>query len=241
MEQLSGEAVRALMQRAEALQAGASPVPKRHAPWARRESRVASPVSAASFLPAGACAGVEELLPAGLERRLVRRAEARWQSLRTSQVLPPARDAQVLLAPPFASRAMHIGFPDARTPSARISAVGEALHGICAIADGPVRADADRKAPLIERLVALAATAVAHGGPRHLDSDEDGPGDGAADGTAPILLRAVALPFAPDEQGRSSAIVILSWRKLLSQKETAALHQELAAAIAWMRDQGPKG
>jgi hypothetical protein len=38
-----------------------------------------------------------------------------------------------------------------------------------------------------------------------------------------------------------SAVVVVSWRKLLSREETRALHRELKAAMDWMQNQTSKG
>jgi hypothetical protein len=88
--------------------------------------------------------------------------------------------------------------------------------------------------------VALALAAVAAGEPRHLDSDFDPDTGGARPG---ILFRAVALPLAADaESGLAGlAVAVLSWRKLLSQDETDALHSELQAAISWLGATGRSG
>ncbi len=259
MEQLSREALRQLMERAETIEARSSG-PSRNAPWAKRATAPApqlfdaQPISSegpTDLALADAIRGEVPLIPIGLERRLVRRAEARWASLLDKDSLPPANAATTLLAPPFANRAMRIRFPalamqellsNAKLSGmlARISDVGEAIPTLCVVPENPVSADPHPTAPLARRLVALAATALRTGAACHLDSDEAGPDAPLIGGRPHLLLRAVALPLAVDTDGVPSAIVIASWRKLLSQDETAALHRELAAAISWMHDQGSR-
>jgi len=261
MEQLSREALQLLMERAQAIEArslrennaqGAWTAQPR-TPWAKRDPAAQPHASSVQSVPSNAgCMGAAadegcgegQLMPIGIERRLVRRAEARWASLRHDGALPDVSAASALLGPPFAGRAMLISFsqlptsPDLTASSARVSHIGEALAALCDVSDRVVAADGDPAAPLAERLVSLAASAIRSGSVRHLDSDEDSTG-GSADGPRPhLLLRAVALPLAPARNGGASAIVIASWRKLLSQDETVALHLELATAIAWMRDLG---
>lgn len=253
MEQLSREALQLLMERTGAIEARAGNPGT--ALWARRESvqqphvsTVAPQYGSAGGQPAARDDGADEglLMPIGIERRLVRRAEARWESMRRNDTLPQASAAGALLAPPFANRAMLISFPTLGAGSddpgamARFSHVGEALPALCAVPDGPVAADASPSAPLASRLVALAESALRNGAVRHLDSDEDGAGGPAYGARPQLLLRAIALPLALARNGVSTAVVIASWRKLLSPDETAALHQELAAAVAWMHDHGPQ-
>jgi hypothetical protein len=256
MEQLSREALHLLMERARTTEGradtrdGETASAPGMALWAKRVTPpdVAGPVSAGAVMlaeapEAFACDGGGDgvAMPIGIERRLVRRAEARWAALKGNAALPEAGDAGALLGPPFASRAMVISFPGALSEGgrpharARLSRVGDALAEMCAVPKGLVTPDPNPTAPLVERLVALAASALRRGGVCHLDSDDDG---SSAAGRPQLLIRAVALPLATATNGVATAIVIASWRKLLSADETAALHRELAAAIAWMHDQG---
>lgn len=261
MEQLSRETLRLLMERNAAIEArtGTLAADPGGAPWARRQTAPQPHVPAAAD-PSGspafnsACGqpavrhdyGGECLpMPIGIERRLVRRAEARWTSLRQGDALPEAAAAGALLAPPFASRAMLISFPGLATDAddsgtvdpgtkALFSHVGEALATLCELPDGLVMAAASPVAPLASRLAALAESSLRSGAACLMDSDEDGAAN-PANGTRPeLLLRAIALPLAPARNGMASSVVVVSWRKLLSREETAALHRELTAAITSM-------
>ena len=257
MEQLPRDALRQLLERAAAIEtrSDAGAVPGAGL-WIRKgTSPDSQPRQTDSRAGARGApdAVVPSPIPAGLERRLVRRAEALWNRLCAADglpaadkatALPQADKAAALLEPPFASRAMLVRFatrPAAGSPNpqASISHVGDALPALCAMPDtipeGGGGEDGRPRAPLAPRLVALAAAALRAGAVRHMSSDEEDP-DGAA--RPHLLLRAVALPFAPDANDHWSAVVIASWRKLLSADETAALHRELAAAIAWMHDLG---
>jgi hypothetical protein len=90
------------------------------------------------------------------------------------------------------------------------------------------------------RLAALGLAAIAAGRPLHLDSDFD-PDTGQT--RSAVLFRAVALPLEADAGSGLSglAVVVLSWRKLLSARETDALHAELQAAVSWLGSTGPMG
>lgn len=183
--------------------------------------------------------------PLGIERRLVRRAEHCWAALRTGAALPPADAAAALLGPPFATQALLVRRPAADSPcTGRLLYAGDELlrlgivvehHGgdhVGGDTDGGLR-PATR---LGDRLLALGLEAISSAAPVSFDSERD---DGADSTEAQQLLtRAVALPFAPSG-GSMTAVVILSWRRLLSREETAALHRELAAAIDWMQQHRP--
>jgi hypothetical protein len=91
--------------------------------------------------------------------------------------------------------------------------------------------------------VAIARRTATLGEPCLYDSDlqeGDGQESGGDRADTQLLMRAIALPFAGVRGGQpgATAIVIASWRKLLSAEETQALHRELAAAIDWMHRQG---
>jgi hypothetical protein len=169
-------------------------------------------------------------LPLGIERRLPRRAEVLWNRLRGEAALPPAAAAGALLAPPFSTQALMVTKPVRGRP--QIAYSGSDMPHLGPAEIGPAVADSRPTAPIALRLVALALAAIAAGAPRHLDSDFDPDTPGPQPG---ILFRAVALPLAPEgTDGLSGlAVAVLSWRKLLSPAETAALHSELRAAVNW--------
>lgn len=180
-----------------------------------------------------------EPAPGTIERRLGRRAEALWARLPAGPSgLPDSAAAGPLLAPPFASHALLVGLAppggSEGDPGARILHVGSALAALAVAAPGREAGFGD--APLIARLVALASAAAAGGRPMHLDSEEADTGPAASGG---LVWRAVALPFAGTDTAGPTALVIASWRRRLSDAETAALHRELAAAIDWMHKQRP--
>jgi len=256
MEQLSRDAIQSLMERAEAIEArslrpGATlwakrdPLPHQRvsdAPPLHGEAGKQMKAADAALDAALEGIGDSLLMPIGIERRLVRRAEARWASLRGDEALPAAMAAGELLGPPFTSRAMLVSFPDLGAgATARISHVGEAIPALFAAPTGMIAADAGAAAPLASRLVALAHAALRCSAVHHLDSDEDGSGKAASGCRPHLLLRAIALPLAAASNGVSTAVAVVSWRKLLSEDETAALHHELAVAITWMHDHGPGG
>jgi hypothetical protein len=245
MEQLSSEAIQRLVQRTGATEARAGG-PTRALPmkqlWSLR-SAIDLPPPAARQLAAPATSFPAAMEP-GLERRLVRRAEALWDTLRMGAALPPASAAAALLRPPFATHAMLVTLSPAGGAVPVISFTGEALLGLENAGhqqDGEQDGGADGARPddsvptLHARLGQLGATAIRSGAPAHLDSDTDI----RPSGRPQLLLRAVALPLAmqtgaiPGTAAR--AVVVTSWRKLLSASETADLHRELAAAVDWMR------
>ncbi|MFN3371555.1 MAG: hypothetical protein ACK4Z0_08520 [Sphingomonadaceae bacterium] len=209
---------------------------ERISPWGMPQvPRAAALRAAAATLPAE-----PGPVPAPVERRLARRAEAIWASLPIGPSgLPEAADAERLLAPPFAAQGLLIGLPphadDAADPAPRVLHLGSALAGLAAAS--PAGSAALPDAPIVARLVALGLEAVARARPCHHDSDEDG---NAPPGGGGLVWRAIALPFAAAPGLGPTALVIASWRRRLSAAETAALHRELAAAIEWMHGQRPK-
>lgn len=188
-------------------------------------------------------AGAEPIT--GIERRLSNRAEALWTRLRGTGRLPPQAAAQALLARPFAAQAMLVEKGPGEKGGGheiRIASVGTDLLRMDFARPGPVAGDghaSDAALGIGDRLVALALDSMAAGRPLHLDSDFD-PDIGG--GQRALLFRAVALPFAPDPDCKLGglAVALLSWRHLLSDRETEALHRELRAAVAWMGQTGRK-
>lgn len=174
----------------------------------------------------------------GIERRLPRRAEVLWNRLRGDAALPSADAAGALLAPPFSTQALLVTKPLSGRP--QIAYAGSEVSWLGPASVGPAMADSRPTAPIPHRLAALALAAIAAGGPKHLDSDFDPDMAGPKPG---ILFRAVALPLAADPASGLSglAVAVLSWRKLLSQDETDALHSELQHAIAWLGSTGRAG
>jgi len=174
-------------------------------------------------------AGEEAL--SGIERRLPRRAELVWNRLRDSAPLPPARAAAALLGAPFSTQALLVTKPVRGRP--QIAFAGADIGGLGTAPIGPAHADSRPSAPVPDRLAALALSAIAAARPLHLDSDLD-PDTG--DTRSAALFRAVALPLEADAGSGLSglAVVVLSWRKLLSANETDALHAELQAAVSWL-------
>lgn len=178
----------------------------------------------------------------GIERRLPRRAEQLWNRLRSQADLPPACAAGALLAAPFATQALLVTKPVRGQPQIAFAGadIGGDLGCPGAAAVGPAFADSRPTAPVPHRLAALGLSAIAAGHPLHLDSDFD-PDTGGA--RSAVLFRAVALPLEADAGSGLSglAVVVVSWRRLLSANETDALHAELQAAISWIGTAGPAG
>jgi hypothetical protein len=208
---------------------------------ARRAVRAESPWPAAATdarpaVSSLAAAPSPTLLPPtlrGVERRLVRRAELLWDGLRPDAGLPDSAEVGPFLQPPFGRQALlYAADADAPQPG-RILFVGADLAALGLAEPGPLL-PTDR---LSRRLAALAAAALAAGEPAHLDSDDCA--IGASPSAPALLVRAVALPFAPLPDGARLALVLVSWRQLLSPAETEALQRELATAIEWMRDNLP--
>lgn len=172
----------------------------------------------------------------GLERRLPRRAETMWEQLATPPGLPPAAAVAPFLRPPYAGNAMLLRRPMGQP--ARIETIGEGLQAITHLRRGEYQPDEGGMTALGRQMVELCEQALAAATPQRLESERMSQRPSA--GRPHLLLRAVALPFAPDERGESAGVVIASWRKLLSAEETAALHRELAAAMDWMHRQRPR-
>jgi hypothetical protein len=168
----------------------------------------------------------------GLERRLPRRAERLWAELAGEGALPPAAAAEALLAPPFAGLAMLVSV--SRERRLRLLHAGEQLAQL-GVGPGPIRPcpSTAAGAAVADRLGGLALEAVEAGSPQHMDSDYEADVGGGPPG---LLLRAVALPLAPVAARREAglAVVVVSWRTLLSSAETADLHRELRAAMLWL-------
>ena len=233
VEQLSQNAVRQLLAKARK-EAGRPPSPDAPRSWINPAvGEAANPLRGPAATPE----------PASVERRLVRRAEALWARLAESEPLPPAERAGELLRPPFAAQALMLEMP-AGVP-ARISFVGDALALLSGLAPGPAE-DSAIPSRLGTRLVGIARRAATLGEPCHYDSDRDRASAPAESADTQLLMRAIALPLsgvrgfpgAPGGAQGATALVIASWRKLLSAEETRALHRELAAAIDWMHRQG---
>lgn len=181
--------------------------------------------------------------PRGIERRITRRAEMLWRRLSDSAECPgkdcPAAEALLrFLQPPFGASSLAIAMPphpgDMQARQPRITHVGKALADLGLMNPEPPMAAL--MATLRASMLVLAGEALGTGQPQHLDSDA---GSGRTDlglGGEPILMRAVALPFAAAAGAGPCAIVVCSWRRLLSRHETDALHRELAATTDWLGD-----
>lgn len=227
--------------RARAPRAAAPALTPTAAPWpaGARRGRHADP-------DAGPVAGPAAALPmVGVERRLVRRAEAVWEQLRPPAGLPAAGAIHAFEAPLFADNAALFALPphpsDPACALPRILRVGAKLAELGGLAPGPVGADGGAGATVAGRLAALVERATAGAVPVVVEIDSPGraPGDDAAGRDRPgVLLRAIALPFAPPARLAAPsgplAVVIASWRTLLSADETARLQRELAAALEWL-------
>jgi hypothetical protein len=249
MEQLAGDTIERLLAQARSgglAPDGAAPPGRQHSPelWAR-----AAPALRAVPAPAlgRSVSSGAPVSPIGIERRLVRRAEAHWARLaddRPDAALPPAALAAELLAPPFAPQALLVQMPappfDPATAGPRIAFAGEGLEALHLRVPGGSAPDrhphAAADAALGTRLLDLAARAARERQPAHFDSESEPRPAGLRPS---LLVRAVALPFAPPPGGGASVVVVASWRQLLSSQETAALHRELAAAIDWMQQLRP--
>lgn len=187
-----------------------------------------------------------------IERRLVRRAEALWLRIGDDSALPHAGQAASLMRPPFGPHAL-LCEAAAGAPLSIVQ-VGPALlspGGFDPAQLSPGGFDADSRlpdpqalSPTGRRLVELGGRAMRLG--RRCWFDTDTPEDKGA-GTGPdsvnphFLVRAIGLPFEGAISGGPgrTAVVIASWRKLLSTEETRALHDELAAALDWLKHQLP--
>lgn len=175
--------------------------------------------------------------PSGVERRLVRRAEVLWAQLAGDAPMPPSTAAEELLRPPFASQGLLVEIP-AGSPAALVS-VGDSLALLSGLSPGSAD-EAAASSRLGRRLLALARRAATLGQPCLYDSDEDRAAAAPGSADSQLLMRAIALPHAGVRDGGpgATAVVVASWRKLLSAEETRALHRELAAAMDWMHRQG---
>jgi hypothetical protein len=180
-----------------------------------------------------------ELPESGIERRLVRRAEYVWDALRDGRPLPPAPAVNRLIQPPFTAQSLlfafppHPGAPGQQLP--RIVHLGSALHALAMAEPGEIRPSSASGARLAEQLASLAERAVNEGGPLTLERDAmqmAGAGPETRPGHETLLLRAVALPFAPSGGAGALCAVIVSWRQILSEREAAQLADELRAVMA---------
>lgn len=154
--------------------------------------------------------------PLGIERRIVRRAEAVWQSMLGGQHLPPATAAKQLLKPPFANGAMLL-------VDRRVTYVGEGLLSLGIELSPSIR----RAGSLAAYLTELGISAIHNKCPMLFDTDHY-PNE---EQLAGLLARAIALPLAPSITGAKSAVVVASWRRLLPDEQADALQRELADAI----------
>ncbi len=178
--------------------------------------------------------------PFGLERRLVRRAEALWTQLGAGAP-PPASEVAALLVPPYGAHAALFTIDSAASPPVpRASFVGEQLLRESILSAGPVLPSTDPTASAAAQCAAIASSSARSGQPLFMDSESSGTGIRVAPGAAALMMRAVALPFrATDSGGPVPVVVIVSWRQMLSEADTLALQRELAAAIDWIRGQTP--
>jgi hypothetical protein len=245
MEQLGGPEISALLARAR--EQGSRPDPWTRAPNSPVPDHAPGrsgypPPPGAALLPAD---DLEVLAPlGGIERRLVLRAERYWEAARVAPALPSADAAAGLLCEPFARHALLIAVrqPEPAADAAPAAAVadilyiGEDIARLGLATEGPIIPDNRPGAQLDQRLAALAVASVCNRRPDRLSSESIHAAPGDASGS--LLLRAIALPVAVDDTD-GAAIVILSWRKLLSPDETAALHHELEAAMDWILKQRP--
>lgn len=154
--------------------------------------------------------------PLGIERRIVRRAEAVWQGLLGGQQLPPAAAAKILLKPPFSTGAMLL-------VDRRITYVGEGLLGLGVELSPSIR----RAGSLAARLTELGISAIHNKCPMLFDTDNY-PDE---EQLAGLLARAIALPLAPSPAGAHSAVIVASWRRLLPDDKADVLQREFSAAM----------
>lgn len=199
------------------------------------------PVDSPGNSPADQGAGPFQGLPSGLvERRLIRRAEALWDEGCPEGGLPPAAALAGFSAPAFADNSiLFAAGPGANGggPGLRLLRIGQALGAL--ISGG--RSVGQPPVPLALRLADLAAQGLASGRPAMLDIEPGGAPEVVRE--PDLLLRAIALPFAPPQPALAGAapdvkgevLVVVSWRQLLSAEETRALHRELADALERLR------
>jgi hypothetical protein len=247
--------------------AGRSPRPPEPLPpptlW-RHERRGAIPHDADIATPSGpqpraepsreSPGGLEPGPPLGIERRLVRRAEALWDTLRAGAPLPPAAAAQAFRGRLFEDHSVDLALPPRRTGrpagAPHMVRIGQALASLGLPPPGHPSGFAGAAIP--DRFAALAEEAATLGKPALLEMDTSEtlhppavPSAGPLAAPA-ILLRAVALPFAPPEadppSGKGPAgqgvVVVASWRHLLPPDEAAALCRELERAVGQLRHPG---
>lgn len=242
MEQLSRQTVRRLLSDAQARQGAirspAAPAPAQRS-WVDPAAAGAHPATPAGD-PTGEPARNLPFDGNGVERRLVRRAEAFWARQAADLDLPGGPLALDFARAPFADKALIIDLPAGRPAAVRHC--GEDLRCIAdPLQQDPAQADAGPAGPrswLGAQLLALGQKAAATGHCALFDSDHSP--DVARTADPLLLVRAIALPYSGDCTGGpgAAAVVVASWRKLLSAEETRALHRELAAAIDWMHQQG---
>lgn len=178
-----------------------------------------------------------------VERRVVRRAEALWRRLAGERSLPAAASVGELLHLAIRGKALLLQ-NHADSPS-QLVFVGEHLMNLTGLAAGQLSRVRQECNALGESLVALAEQAIrtatlcwfesgGEGGQHRDNSRADN-----RDSNLQLLMRAVALPFAArgSTTQAGSAVVVASWRRLLSREETRALHRELRAAMDWIQNQ----
>lgn len=178
-----------------------------------------------------------------VERRVVRRAEALWRRLAGAGRLPPAASVGEMLHVAIRGKALLLQNHTDSPP--QLVFVGDNLTTLTGLAAGQLAQARQDGNALGESLVALAEQAVQTATPCWFESGSEGGHrrDNSRadnrDNNLQLLMRAVALPFAA--QGSStragSAVVVASWRRLLSREETRALHRELRAAMDWIQNQ----
>ncbi len=197
--------------------AGLSPLPYRHPPHNNTRSLASN-----SF---------------GLERRLPRRAETMWEQLATHDTPPPESAAAQFLRGDYGANALRLCATG--NGDYLLDFIGEGLQSITQLHCGRYLDGchgADQLATQIgEELIGLAQAAIRQTTPVRLETERIA--NRIHPGHPHLLLRAVALPFSASGAAGPLAVVVASWRKLLSLEETAALHRELTAAMDWIRRQ----
>lgn len=184
-------------------------------------------------------AGSRDLPPLhGIERRLVRRAEALWRSLCPADGLPPLSALASLLAEPFGSQAVVFRIPHATQAN---PAPAPVAHGIGIRLKALGNSSGGTRSALMRRLGMLASDALADQRPALYDSETENPGIRASRHGPALMVRAIALPLCPPKGAAASVVVVASWREILSARDTRALQQELTTAIAWMQAHGFTG
>lgn len=179
--------------------------------------------------------------PLGIERRLVRRAEALWTQMAGKHPMPAATQLPAILQPPYGPcAALFRVYPEKTPRSLGISFVGERLLAEGLLEPGPVPPSVDPADPVAHQCAGMALAAARTRRPAHYDSESLGTGIRVAPNRPAVMMRAVALPFRPSRAEPLPAaipvIVVLSWRQILSESDAQALQREFAAAIAWIRN-----